>query len=1172
MFNLKLFRKIIINPFFIFFAFSLILVLIWFRHGLVYGGGDVGLTTYSPSRIAEVISKVWWEDTAPGYPRPQGLASLPTELALSVLQNIGFPPFAIQATLFGLILFSMGIGMYFLTLEMVGKDKNKIAYLAAFFYLVNPYMMVQVWHRFIHSTFFLAAGLPFLLLFWKRWITKRDFLSLICFILFGLLFSFMFSTLAYVVTIWLALTYFVFFEAFIPWKGKRNFVFVLLNFLFGFLFFVLANIWWIIPVLLISPSLLSAKHSILSNSSTLQAISNYSTILYTLVGLNPFYLFSQKELGEAFGRTFFRFIPWIYMTFILLGIYSSVKKRSLIFFSGLFLLSVFFAKGVSMPFGVPLLLGFTKFIIIGVFRNPFEKIGVLIFFSGSILFAVGFMRSWDFLKYKKIRIGLILLIFSLSLVFGIYHWPFWTGTLFGTLDKPNVVEVPAYYSEANSWIKNQHKEGNILHLPVLLSEGLVYRWKHGYSGVDSSTDFFTSNPSISMGFNLFYIDNALSSLDLMTKVAPEEEDKIKSILRIFNVRFLVLRYDVDWQKSQTKDPVKVARKLNSLSFLVKRENFGSLTIYEVKDEDYLSKLYTTSDVDYLVGLNNDLPHFKNSWAWYTRENTSRLAVSYDNLVQKEAIKNKSIVISPKKVTSYYPFEELSSEDAVKRLPAVKILPNSFAYNLIRIKEKIQLLELSYASSNLEFLFAGKRLVESYNLIKQNPSASISSTIKDYIKLLAVAMEKIDDIRGIREVPIESKSILNTHLIVLKSLINLSQEKDKQIVIEANNLLNQLMIKQGTQTVNKQITTSENKARQVLTYEVPQNGPYEVLMVNSQTESIYTDSLKTLDFQIDEKLEKRNAEKKSSFLSYGLISLDNGEHEISYPVINSVNLFKGFPGGIEEYDVSSVGHDPGKYDVRVEPYDPGGTYVISFDFFVKKGNNPKVKAIQDSDPVDLIGFDPEGKLQHLYQFDQNMNEDTYNRYWRAFIVSLDSRENSSNLTFQIEVDPWNDCATILVQKSLCQNKEVRQKYERPTIISIRNMKIYRVLSNPLFLRSKDAASSSAKIVSVDYTKQKLLTYEGSFQIDQPGYFIFSETFDKGWDLQLTDESKSFKPNKHVLANMYANAWYIEKAGRYQFELKYKPQRYFNIGLYIGITTLVFLATASAAVYIKRISKK
>lgn len=1171
MLNLKLVKKLFLNPFIFFFVISVILISIWFRQGLVFGGGDVGLTTYNPSRIAEVISKVWWEDTAPGYPRPQGLASLPMELTLSVLQNIGFPPFAIQATLFGIILFSMGIGMYFLTLEMIGKDKKKIAYLAALFYLINPYMMVQVWHRFIHSTFFLAAGLPFLLFFWKRWIVRRDFWSLTFFILSNLIFSFMYSTFAYVVTVWIVLSYFVFFEAFIPWGGKRSFVFIFLNFLFGFSLWIFTNIWWIIPVLLISPSLLSAQHSIISNTSTLRAISNQTTILYTLAGLNPFYFFSQKELGEVFGSLLFRIIPWIYVTFIFLGMYSSIKKRSLIFLSGLFLIAIFFAKGIAMPFGVPLLLGFTKLIIIGVFRNPFEKIGILIPFAGSILFAVGFAQSWNFLKYKKIRIGLLLLMFLLSLVFGIYHWPFWSGTLFGTLDRPNVVEIPAYYSQANDWIKKQHKEGNILHLPVLLSEGLTYRWEYGYSGVDSSTDFFTSNPSISMGFNLFYIDNALGSLDLITEVTSQE-DKIKSILRVLNVRFLVLHYDVNWQKSHTKNPIKVARKLDSLSFLIKQGNFGSLVIYEVKDEDYLSKLYTTGDADYLVGLNNDIPLFKNSWSWYARKDTSRLAISDDNLIQKESNKNKSVVISPNKVTNFYPFEELSPDDAAKRLPTVKVLPDSLFYILIRIKEKIQLLESSYVSSNLEFVFVGKRLVESYYLIKQNPTVLIAPTIKDYIKLLPVAMNKIDDIRNNQEVPIEIKNTLSKHLIILKALINLSQGKDKQIVIEANNLLRQLMTKQGTLTVYEQIFSSKNQAKQVLTYEVPKNGQYEILMTNSKAESIYMDSLKALDFQINEKQETRNAEKKSSFLSYGLAYLDKGEYEIGYPKINSVNLFKGFPGGVEEYEISSTDHVPKSFEVNVKPYDSGGTYAITFDFFVQKGNDPVVRIIQDSDPVDLIGFDPDGLQQRLYQYNQSVKEDTYNKYWRKFAFNLDSRENSSDLIFQIEVAPWNDCIPSLGNKKLCEKSEIRKNYERPTTIAIRNMKIYKVFVSPLFLRLKEEASPAAQISDIKYTKPKLLSYEGTFQINKPGYLVFSETFDKGWNLKLSQGSEVFELTTHVLANMYANAWYIEKAGQYQFKLEYKPQRYFNIGLYFGIISFVFILIISLFLYIKRIIKK
>src|SRR3989344_2420266 len=98
----------ILFPVVFFLLISAILVLSWFRFGHYYGGGDVGLPTYNPSRVLEVTKYIWWDSAAPGYPLPHGLTSTPLLFALSLLQQIGFSPLALQASLFYILLFLMG--------------------------------------------------------------------------------------------------------------------------------------------------------------------------------------------------------------------------------------------------------------------------------------------------------------------------------------------------------------------------------------------------------------------------------------------------------------------------------------------------------------------------------------------------------------------------------------------------------------------------------------------------------------------------------------------------------------------------------------------------------------------------------------------------------------------------------------------------------------------------------------------------------------------------------------------------------------------------------------------------------------------------------------------------------------------------------------------------------
>jgi hypothetical protein len=67
---------------------AVVLMAIWFRPGYIYGGGDVGLPTYNPLRILEVVKNVWWESSAPGFPRPQGVTAIPSYGVMILLRGI----------------------------------------------------------------------------------------------------------------------------------------------------------------------------------------------------------------------------------------------------------------------------------------------------------------------------------------------------------------------------------------------------------------------------------------------------------------------------------------------------------------------------------------------------------------------------------------------------------------------------------------------------------------------------------------------------------------------------------------------------------------------------------------------------------------------------------------------------------------------------------------------------------------------------------------------------------------------------------------------------------------------------------------------------------------------------------------------------------------------------
>ena len=215
-----------------------VLIFCWFRFGYMYGGGDTGLPTYSPQAAVNIAKNIWWDSLAPGIPVAQGLTSVPLMFLLSIPQGLGASPVFIQALLFFIILFLMGYGMYLLALNIftphtLGRSRYFLALSAGLFYLFNPYMMIQIWHRFIHNSMVFVAFLPFLVLTWLLWIRKRSPKYLLLFLLVNFLAVYIYGAIAFIVAIWTFLFLLTLLEGLIPWKGRKNILQLVITFLIG---------------------------------------------------------------------------------------------------------------------------------------------------------------------------------------------------------------------------------------------------------------------------------------------------------------------------------------------------------------------------------------------------------------------------------------------------------------------------------------------------------------------------------------------------------------------------------------------------------------------------------------------------------------------------------------------------------------------------------------------------------------------------------------------------------------------------------------------------------------------------------------------------------------------------------------------------------------------------
>jgi hypothetical protein len=240
---------------------AVVLMAIWFKPGYIYGGGDVGLPTYNPLRILEVVKNVWWESSAPGFPRPQGVTAIPSYGVMALGQKLGLSEVGLQAGLYGLLLLMMLQGMYWLSWETLGKNKY-LSLLASIVYAFHPNLMIQVWHRFVQTAFYFAAALPFLLIFWHKWLSEARRRYLVIFLVITIFSASIFSTMGYLITFWMILGLHWFVEVLVPWKSREIFIKYSLRFVVGMISWLAVCVWWLWPIFVAIPAVASTQHSV----------------------------------------------------------------------------------------------------------------------------------------------------------------------------------------------------------------------------------------------------------------------------------------------------------------------------------------------------------------------------------------------------------------------------------------------------------------------------------------------------------------------------------------------------------------------------------------------------------------------------------------------------------------------------------------------------------------------------------------------------------------------------------------------------------------------------------------------------------------------------------------------------------------------------------------------
>ena len=1116
-----------------------ILVIIWFYHGNILGSGESGLPFYDFNTQQHLLSWAWSEG---GLGLNVGItsASKPTFMFFAFLEQLGLKGFLLQASLLYLLFVVAGFSSYNLIKKLFPDLSSKYYLLAVFFYWFNPISIISVWNRFLYNYMFFWAELPLMLLLIHQLFKTRKWLFVFLLNSTFIIFSYVQSSVPFILLSW-SLIMFSFIFYFLTEKGESRKFYIKALIVLA-VFYILTDMWWITQFFsfLYSSNFTTTTALFFSTKGNLAGLTALSQLLGMFSYTFRYFHTSFIESGPIWARIFsfgplliFEFIP----SFVILWVIFKYRRlKEVIFLGSLFFLTLFLMKGNQPPFGEIFQFFFVNFSFVQVFRNPFEKFGFLLPLAAAPLFTFGVFKlveSTQNIFLKRIYFYIPVLVVAL-----LWGFPFWTGLVFTSTNDSNVdklrsyeVKVPKFYQEANKWLNSQGDNFRFVSLP-LGGEGMTYTWDKPYSGVELSSTLFDAS-NISFNTSVPYYDKITSTLEKNLL----QDNKFIDLLSFLNVKFLVLREDIDWRIRDMRDPQILKSKLDQL--LNKNKNYGELTIYSVPEKAFGPRIYA-SDHNIKVEPNmviEDLLMLKDIKGGALYADKEKVILPNTN----------SIIINPSQINLYEKGRDLDIKAALDRLLYVRYLPDNPLYPFIQLKEKINR-KLSTNDPRDKFIYdlthLGKRAAEIYRLIEKKSNQSyIDETVITYMKDLNWIIEEYperfkDDPSNPFKTVIQEE--FSKQFIVLDNARAKSFNLNTSKLGEAITTLRKNMVNFGYVTLYPVLLDSPNNKYWMYRFNIWKDGKYTLYLDNNQINEFYKQP-SNVKLQIDNNILNRSLIFENNFINMGEIYLTQGTHEIGIPEPEGINLVQGD----KEIVLSSKAQS--EIQLPISPFDPFSTYLVSYDYWIRRGGTFHLTVTHDND-IKISSDDTRTYIKSL----------SIDRYVHDFIhdqVYIFPKGGSSTLDIGFIVDTYNDCHKDRIIFSVtCLDKEYKKQFDKETEVVIKNLSVKKIFNNKLHL----IQTFSDKKIQVPKIKfSKINPSEVKIQISaakEPYLLVFSELFNSGWKIKMKD-GDFIDDKNHFLVNAYANGWLIDRLGDYEMTLKFAPQNLMDAGERISIISAI-----------------
>lgn len=1169
-----------IVTFLFFLLLSTILSAIWFHKGLIVALGESAMPFYNPNTVLHFYGQTW-VPISMGYFPGTTLSSVPFFTLAAWLWNLSLPAYIVQAIFYAAFAFLGLTGGYYLyttVFQENGEQRQFIGIVGGLFYLLNLISLVIAFNRLQYPFTLFYFSIPFALLVFVLGIMRRKYLYVLYFNFMLAPFSMAYGTLPFLELLWFLLGSYVLFYFFLHWRNKKQLIFPVIFLILCILVWILFNAWWFIQLIEYALFTPHPTYNIKGDIGTFNILStNQGNLSYVFRLMNEHFLESMKPTwGNFYFTPFFTIITYIipFLTFFPL----LLKKKPAIVYYFLFLALVvlFFTKGSADPFGEIFLFFFSYVKILEVFRNSFEKIGLLlpVAFSPLIAYSTYYFFNWFEKKYNK-RAAYTFVLSILIGICGIAVFPFWNSWVFtynlppaNDLRNGDYVKVPDYYKQANEYLEKDPSISRVLALPMG-GEGLTYTWDYAYNGVEY-TNGLLGRSAISYTTIMPYLENVTTQLNHAFSHTPES---FVNIMNVLNAKYLMIRSDIDYKGRFMPNPenVKELGKKRRIEKLQHEKDFGALQFF--KNNDNPDKIYAADDI-YSAPITTSYHTVFSQTAF--GKNDVILNIGENPTMDSFAYKQgQTLFLEPDYSIDYSFYPSVTPSDAQNMLPVFyRFLPPHPLFKYVLLKEKTQ---RNFTVDNEDKMFydfdvLARRLGELQRLALDRNETAFVIAKENYLTQLST-MQK----RAANDYESDVKRNINNfryrtigHEVIVANLItSIKEEQYRKHLQDVKRNLDIFARKTHVKPLHGNHDYESEKTKRIIYhFDVPEAGNYEVVLSEDGIHEYYDGIDSTWQITLNTEMQEVVPEFKNGWISFGTYDLKRGGNEVHLFTPQAKNLITEDTTDEIRLTAKKRG-DLDKVSFPISNFDFYASHKISFSYRLNRASGAQVQTETEFDH-----YNSEGK--YVPQWSTEM-AGTHGKWQDASYVYF-PYTTASKQTLSFTAAPVNTC---LAENQLntfaserCRTDDAfRNKYFQETDVRIKDVRLERMFTNKLSLIKQNERYAPLKNQpKVSY--QRISPTKYSVKISnatKPFLLVFSETFYPEWEAIFTDTNKKVQENNHYLVNTYANAWYINRAGDYEMTIEFAHERLYTLGRMISIPSMLVSAAIILYCYYRRKGK-